>query len=290
MSKSNVVGLITGGTSGIGLAAARLLLAKGARLILADLSDQNNHVASLTKQFGAGRVFFQQCNVVNQKQLASCFAYTVSKFGRLDFVLNSAGISESTALVSSTADEMPQDWLDTIDIDVTALINATRLSVRQMIAQNAAAGNKQGGVIINIASVAGLLPMTFAPVYSAAKHAVVGFTRSLDKLQAEYGIRAVCLCPGFTQTPLVAAGMNHNAEMKRAVQAMGTLESSDIAAIILSMIEDKDSKYPGGAVISVTRGNGELRHDYIPLNKKNTYNNQYVKVLQPYTIYKTSKL
>jgi len=272
------------------LELTKLLLAKGARLVLADLNDHHNHVASLTKQFGAGRVFFQQCDVVNQKQLASCFAFTVSKFGRLDIVINSAGIGENTDISSSTTDEIPKDWLDTLNIDVTGLINATRLAVRQMIVQNTAAGKKQGGIIINIASVAGLLPMNFCPVYCGAKHAVVGFTRSLDKLQADHGIRANCLCPGFTRTPLVALGVANNTTMKKAVDLMGMLETSDIALVMMSMIENKDSKYPGGAVISVTKGNGELLHDFIPLNKKNTYNNPYIKILQPNTVYQTSKL
>jgi len=285
------VGIITGGTSGIGLASAEALLAKGARLLLIDLRDEKNVIASFTKQFGAGRVFFQQCNVINQKQLASAFSFVVSKFGRLDFLVNSAGIGESTGIHESTTDEIPQDWVDTIDIDVTALVNATRLSVRQMIKQNTEQGKKQGGVIINIASVGGVVPMTFAPVYSAAKFAVVGFTRSLEKLNTDYGIRVNCLCPGFVRTQLVDKGASALPDMQQAVKLMGVLEPPVMASAIVSMIENKDSNYPGGAVISVSRGCGELRHEYIPLNKKNTYNNNpYIKVIRPHADFNISKL
>jgi 15-hydroxyprostaglandin dehydrogenase (NAD) len=124
---------------------------------------------------------------------------TIAWFGRLDIVANVAGVGDGDLF----ADD-PGDWRRVIAIDLTAVVDSTRLAVREM----PRAGT--GGVIINLASLIGLYPMAAAAVYAAAKAGVVNFTRSLADLGIDSGIRVCAICPELVDTPL-ARGMGEDA-------------------------------------------------------------------------------
>lgn len=138
------------------------------------------------------------------------------------------------------ADE-PGHWARIIDIDLTAVIDATRLAVRKM----RLAGN--AGVIVNTASLIGLWPMASAPVYAAAKAGVVNFSRSLAYLAEEFNIRVNAICPEIVDTPM-ALGLGEE-RLEELRTAGGILGPEDIAAGVVELIED-DSCF--GAVMKVT--------------------------------------
>jgi len=141
----------------------------------------------------------------------------------------------------------PGAWRRVIDIDLTAVIDGTRLAVRAM----RRAGN--GGVIVNLASLIGLYPMAAAPVYAAAKAGVVHFTRSLASLAGDCGIRVNAICPELVDTPLALAMGEEQMAALRASQSVLTPE--EVAAWVVRLVED-DSR--AGAIVQITKAEGGI--------------------------------
>jgi 15-hydroxyprostaglandin dehydrogenase (NAD) len=166
----------------------------------------------------------------------------VDHFGRPHIVFNNAGISGEDLF----ADD-PGDWARVIDVDLTAVIDATRIAVREMKLGG------QGGVIINTASLIGLVPMASAPVYAAAKAGVVNFSRSLAYLAKESNIRVNAICPEIVDTPM-ALGLGEERLEELRISG-GILTPEDIASGVVELIED-DSR--AGSVMRITvRGGRE---------------------------------
>jgi 15-hydroxyprostaglandin dehydrogenase (NAD) len=232
--------VVSGGASGIGRAAVLALARRGAKVVVADLDEEGGrHTADLASKKGGVSVF-RRCDVSKTGDLASAFALAAKHFGRLDIAFNNAGIGGENLF----ADD-PGDWRRIVDIDLVAVIDATRLAVREM----RRAGS--GGAIVNTASLIGLWPMPDAPVYAAAKAGVVNFTRSLGYLVEESGIRVNAICPELVDTPMaLELGEEQLGELRRSG---GILTPEDIAAGVLELIED-DSR--SGAVMQVTSSGG----------------------------------
>lgn len=193
-------------------------------------------------------------------------------------VVAAAGIGESTLWDDAIKDgvnkkgleDMPYDWLQTLRIDLDAVINGTRLAVREMMKHNnksSSSSSECHGVIINTSSVGGLNALPATPVYAAAKHAVVGFTRSCRPLAAApYHIRVNALCPSFTDTALVRRSLQSAAQrafmqkMKATTGELLLVENvTDAVMLIIS-----DERYRG-AVISVSQELGVAQHHAMPL-------------------------
>lgn len=228
--------VVSGGGSGIGRATCVALARAGARVIVADLNDEGGRQTVDSIGAAGGIAVFRHCDVTQTQDLAGAMASAVEHFGSLDVVFNNAGIGGEDLF----ADEM-QAWARVVDINLTAVIDATRIAVREM-------KRARGGVIINTASMGGLLPMPGSPVYAATKAGVINFSRSLAYLAMESNIRVNAICPTFTDTPLVRrSGDERVEEMKR--QIGGILQPEDIAAGVLELVED-DSR--AGAVMRCT--------------------------------------
>ncbi|XP_075277855.1 15-hydroxyprostaglandin dehydrogenase [NAD(+)] isoform X2 [Opisthocomus hoazin] len=165
MHVNGKVALVTGGAQGIGRAFVQALLGKGAKVALLDRNSEagQESKAALDEQFEAQRTVFVQCDVTDPEQLAGAFKKVIEHFGRLDIVVNNAGVNNE------------KDWESTIQINLTSVIRGTYLGLEYMRKGNGG----DGGVIINISSLAGLMPAAFQPVYCATKHGVIGFTRSI---------------------------------------------------------------------------------------------------------------
>ncbi|XP_071411276.1 15-hydroxyprostaglandin dehydrogenase [NAD(+)] isoform X2 [Pithys albifrons albifrons] len=165
MHVNGKVALVTGGAQGIGQAFVQALLGKGAKVALLDRNSEagQESKAALDEQFEAQRTVFIQCDVTDQEQLKGAFKKVIEHFGRLDILVNNAGVNNE------------KDWESTIQTNLTSVIRGTYLGLEYM--RNTNGGN--GGVIINISSLAGLMPAAFQPVYCATKHGVIGFTRSI---------------------------------------------------------------------------------------------------------------
>jgi NAD(P)-dependent dehydrogenase (short-subunit alcohol dehydrogenase family) len=236
------VAIVSGGGSGIGRATVLALVERGARVVVAEIDENaGRQTVSLAVKKG-GSAVFAGCDVTNTEDLAGAFACAVDHFGRPHIVFNNAGISGEDLF----ADD-PGDWARVIDVDLTAVIDATRIAVREMKLGG------QGGVIINTASLIGLVPMASAPVYAAAKAGVVNFSRSLAYLAKESNIRVNAICPEIVDTPM-ALGLGEERLEELRISG-GILTPEDIASGVMELIED-DSR--AGSVMRITvRGGRE---------------------------------
>jgi 15-hydroxyprostaglandin dehydrogenase (NAD) len=238
MDPKGRVAIITGGASGIGLATAKLLAANAARLVIADIRPDAGAAAVRDIEAGGGEARFVQIDVTRRGDLERMLDYAVEQFGRVDIVDNNAGVSERGLDFFAPGSDA---WEKTLAIDLEAVIRGTQLAVQQLRRQGG------GGVVINTASMGGLIPMAPSPVYAASKAGVIHFTRSLAYL-ADEGIRVNVICPTFTDTPLVRmAGEEVIEQMKQEVG--GLLTPEQVAEGVLELVRD-DSR--AGAVMRVT--------------------------------------
>jgi NAD(P)-dependent dehydrogenase (short-subunit alcohol dehydrogenase family) len=242
--------VVSGGGSGIGRATVLALVQRGADVIVADLDEAGGRQTVDMAAAGPGLAIFRHCDVTQTEDLAGAFACAVEHFGRFDIAFNNAGIGGEDLF----ADD-PGDWAKVVEIDLVAVIDATRIAVREMKRSG------KGGVIINTASMGGLLPMPNSPVYAASKAGVVNFSRSLGHLAAEANIRVNAICPSFVDTPLVRRGGEERME-EMSQMVGGILQPEDIAAGVIDLIED-DSRF--GSVMRVTvRGGRDFAREVRP--------------------------
>ncbi len=193
------VALVTGGASGMGRSMVQRFLDDGASVVVADLNEEKGHafLGELQGTAHADRVRFIKTNVANEADVVAATSLAVSAFGQLDIVCNNAGIGGAFGPLQ---DLDVEDWDETFAVLTRSVFLGTKHAVRQMIAQG------WGGSIINTASVAGLGGGSGPVTYSAAKAAVVNFTRSASIELAEHRIRINAICPGAIDTPLLAQG------------------------------------------------------------------------------------
>lgn len=245
------VAVVSGGGSGIGRATVLELVRRGARVIVADIDEAGaRETVDLAGATGGGVAIARRCDVTRTEDLAAAMACAFEHWNGLDIVFNNAGIGGEDLFGDD-----PGPWQRIIEINLVAVIDATRIAVREMRRRG------KGGVIVNTASMGGLLPMPDSPVYAASKAGVVNFTRSLAYLAESDGIRVNAICPSFTDTPLVRrSGDERVAEVARLVG--GILQPEDVAAGVIELIED-DSR--AGAIMRVTvRGGRDFAREVRP--------------------------
>jgi NAD(P)-dependent dehydrogenase (short-subunit alcohol dehydrogenase family) len=177
--------LITGGSSGIGLAIARMLREEGYDLTLA--SRRPEKVEAAAKELGAVAV---AADVADEGACERLVAEHRERFGRLDMLVNSAGIG-----IAGTVESLPAKHLDlTIGVNLRGLFLVTQKAIPLL--------RESRGWIVNLASIAGTMPTPGLSAYGATKAAVISLTRSLNEELDADGVRAVALCPGFVDTPM----------------------------------------------------------------------------------------
>ncbi|XP_070554992.1 15-hydroxyprostaglandin dehydrogenase [NAD(+)]-like [Ptychodera flava] len=236
---SGKVALVTGGANGIGKAIVELLLrkeAKGVGVLDIDAINGQEVTASLQKTFGDERIVFVKCDVTSNEQLKSAFEEVKNTFGRLDIVCNNAGICNEYKPV------------ETIATDLTAVIMGTYLAVELMGTQTG--GN--GGVVINTGSVTSFFVVPCAPVYNAAKHGVVGFTRAVAKEPnvEENGVRVSAVCPEWADTAFarnIEDGVKYKTEINQIKAASKLIPTAVVAEAVVKLIEE--AQYNGCACL-----------------------------------------
>lgn len=190
MNLNGKTALVTGSTSGIGLGIARILAKAGAQLIINGFGDSESareEIAQLGKKPG-----YHDADLRDVLQIEAMMHYAESQFGGVDILVNNAGIQHVAPV-----DAFPvEKWNDIIAINLSSVFHTSRLALPAM-------REKNWGRIINIASVHGLVASKEKSAYVAAKHGVVGFTKSLALETARTGITANTICPGWVLTPLV---------------------------------------------------------------------------------------
>jgi len=195
MDINGSVAVITGGGSGIGRATARRLAAEGAAVVIADVDAAMGEESVRLIEAEGGRAVFIKADVNDPDQTKKMCELGLAKFGRLDILHNNAGVGVG---VPGFPLAPINQWRRVIDLDLTAVILGCYVAAPLM---------RNGGVIVNTASMAGLYPHIQDPVYGAAKAGVVNFTYSLANWWSERKIRVNCVCPGITDTPMVRRGL-----------------------------------------------------------------------------------
>ncbi|MBO6729976.1 MAG: 3-hydroxybutyrate dehydrogenase [Maricaulis sp.] len=188
------VAIVTGSTSGIGAAMAEALAENGAHIVLNGLGDADE-IEALRAKIAAHHgveVRYHGANMLKADEIADMVATTEKEFGRLDILMNNAGIQH----VSPVEDFPVEKWDAIIAINLSSVFHGARAAIPIM--------KRQGkGRIVNLASAHGLVASPFKSAYVAAKHGVMGFTKTLALEVAEDGITCNAICPGYVKTPLV---------------------------------------------------------------------------------------
>ena len=244
------VAIVIGGTSGIGLATARLLVDLGARVTIAGRDAERGGRAS--QQLGE-RAHYARVDVVHADQVAAAIDDTVRRWGRLDWAVNAAALSDTP--FARIADITEEDWDRTLAVDLKGVWLAMKYELAAMIAAG-------GGSIVNVSSVNGLSATPRAGAYCVAKHGLHGLTKTAAAEYAAQGIRINAVCPGAHLTPMlevvfdrVAPGApDKAAAMYRARIPMNRIgDPAECARAIAWLLSDAAS-YVTGAVLTVDGG------------------------------------
>jgi len=188
------VAVITGSTSGIGLALARAVAAGGGDVVLNGLGDRaeiERTRADLEASSGV-RVLYHPADMTRGEEIAEMIAFAERELGRLDILVNNAGIQHVESVENFPTDQ----WEKIIAINLSSAFYATRAAIPIMKAQGR-------GRIVNMASAHGLVASPFKSAYVAAKHGVIGFTKTTALELARDNITCNAICPGFVETPIV---------------------------------------------------------------------------------------
>lgn len=236
------VALVTGGASGIGRATSLIFAREGAKVAVSDLNlDGCEETVAMIKKAG-GEAFSVKCDVAKTSQVQAMVAEVVKKYGRLDCGFNNAGVSPAGGRLG----EVPEDdWDFVIAINLTGVWLCMKYELIQMAQQG-------GGTIVNTASIMGLVGERRTGAYCAAKHGVVGITKTAALEYARKNIRVNAVCPGSTMTPMMMKGFERDPRMEEIYKAshplgrLGTPE--DIGEAVVWMSSDEASFVTGLAL------------------------------------------
>src|SRR5277367_2504217 len=237
------IGLVTGGTSGIGRDAAVLFAKAGAKVVVAGRREvEGKETVELVRAAG-GDGLFVQADVSKASDVETLVKKTVEKFGRLDVAFNNAGIEGAWVPIVGQSEE---DWDRTIDINLKGVWLCLKYEIRQMLKQGG------GGAIVNMSSVAGLMGSAGAAAYCASKHGVMALTKSAALETARNRIRVNAVCPAVIETPMAerifgAPEMNKYALGLHPIGRFG--KPMEVAEAIVWMCSDRASFMTGQSLV-----------------------------------------
>lgn len=241
---SDNVAIVTGGASGIGLGIAQTFAARGYRVVIADISADD--AASRAATLGAGHLGVG-VDVANEGNVLSMMAAVRSRFGRLDALVNNAGIGDTHL---PTLEQSVEQFRRVMDVHVTGTYLVSREAARLM-------AERSSGAIVNISSIAGMKGMPKRNAYSAAKAGIVAMTEAMACEWASLGIRVNAIAPGYVETELVgrliAAGRIDRNRMIARIPA-GRLGQPDDIAKAAAFLCSPDADYIYGACLNVDGG------------------------------------
>jgi NAD(P)-dependent dehydrogenase (short-subunit alcohol dehydrogenase family) len=237
--------LVTGGASGIGRAAALAMAREGARVAISDLTEEGATTTVALINAAGGQAIAIGANVSIEADVAAMVGRSVAAFGRLDCAFNNAGVSpRNVGPAGQRTHEMSKESFDAmLAVNLTGVFLCMKYEIVQMLGQG-------GGSIVNTASVAGLVGLPMASNYVAAKHGVVGLTKTAAIEYAQDKIRVNCVNPGYIKTPMTDATMALRFNELMTKVPMSRLGTPDeIAEAVVWMLSDKASFMTGASHI-----------------------------------------
>jgi len=194
------VAFITGGASGLGEQAARRLSKEGYKIAIADLNSESGE--KLAQELGNS--IFIKLDVTNEQQVEQAIAATVKEFGAIHLVLNCAGIVAAQTIISSKGVASTETMMKVFKINVAGTFNVCKYAAKQISTQEPAEKFGGKGVLINVASVAGIEGQNGQCAYSASKGAIIGMTVPMARDLGRHSIRVITIAPGIFETPMAA--------------------------------------------------------------------------------------
>ena len=248
MNLKDKVVIITGAGSGIGAAAAKLLGERNATVVVSDINLSNAEKVAAEIEKNGGVASAIKTDVTKFEEVESLIAQTVSKYDRVDVIVNNAGIGGKHQL--KTAEHTHEDWHNVIAVNQTGVFYCMQAALKQMM--------KQGhGTIVNVASLAGLKASGNNLSYSASKFAVVGMTKSAALEYGSKNIRINAVCPGYTHSALLDQLLTVRPDMgdllKRMIPMKRFGEANEIAEGICFLASD-NSKFMTGQTLTLDGG------------------------------------
>ena len=235
------VALITGGTSGIGKATAQLFVRAGAKVVICGRNQERGQDVVSELKAMQGDVLFVKTDVSKAPEVESLLDITIATYGRLDYAANIAGIGA----YATTVDCTEKLWDLIMRVNVKSMWLCLKYEISHIL--------KQGGAIVNMSSITGLVGIVGQPAYSASKHAIIGLTKTAALEYAKSGIRINAICPGSILTPMQDPVIHGDPEIEARIGArhpigrMGTAE--EVAAAIHWLCSDAASFVTGQAMV-----------------------------------------
>ena len=235
------VAIVTGSASGLGRATAILFVQQGAKVVGADIWEEGGQeTQKMIKKMGGDSIFLK-IDVTNAHEVESLVSNAVKTYGRLDILINSAGVHS----FGKVAEMEEAGWNQVINTDLKGLFLCSKYAIKEMIKSG-------GGNIVNISSMAALAGFYGEAAYCAAKAGAVALTKVTAIEYASENIRVNCLSPGNTETPMIRGIFSRSEDLQRALEhtPMGRFaKANEIAEVCLYLISDKASYITGANIV-----------------------------------------
>jgi len=236
--------IVTGGASGLGFLTAKRILQEGGKVSLWDLNSDTLEDARKALNFNPGAVHTVRVDVANHNQVVEAARQSKEALGRVDVLVNSAGITGATVPVQ----EFPVDsWLQVINVNLNGTFYCCREIVPVMVEQGY-------GRIVNVASVAGKEGNPRASAYSASKAGVIGFTKSLGKELATGGVLVNCITPATFKSPILDQLPQSQVEYMRSRIPMGRLGEAAECAALVCWLASEECSFSTAATFDISGG------------------------------------
>ncbi len=240
------VAIVTGGSSGIGQAACHLYAREGAKVVVSDIDEERGNKTVQAIRREKGEAAFIRTDVSNPHDCQALVDQTLRKYGRLDIAFNNAGIGGEA---NPIAEYSIEGWQTVIAVNLSSVFYCMKYEIPAILKAG-------GGAIVNMASILGQVGFESSPAYVAAKHGIIGLTRTAALEYSKQGIRINTVGPGFIRTPLTSE-LEQNEQTRNylvSLHPVGRLgESEEVAELVIWLSSEKAS-YVMGAYYPVDGG------------------------------------